>query len=334
MGTSCGRLAAGGTSKGEPRFDVFDPESCVQSLFPSVESVAISQMAQGGDHSLEQHVRIKLPGGMILHDGSIAKTTTDKQLHRLLQRASLVYATLQFCAVDETPVFCVLGRAVEPGWTLCQLARTEELKPAHSLPLACLFASAGGGPWCLRGDPELWRVMHIYFREARTPMPRSTNELCELVASAFCALTGRQLEACQGESRVAGRYMLIPELEGERGISEAMVSLDFWRTTAKQRLCDEWHRRQRGDCVEITVSLFSGARRMSRSLSLTDAPNPEDYTPTWDFRDVRPLVLCVLYRCGLCADLRELVCAHLQGVPAVDSVCWPRGRRDSARSSS
>jgi hypothetical protein len=75
--------------------------------------------------------------------------------------------------------------------------------------------------WGLRGDPYLWDAMQNHF--SQTPLPRSAEQLAQLLAQAFETLTGQPI--------TAEKHFSVERFP-RGGMSGGMVSPQFWRETA------------------------------------------------------------------------------------------------------
>jgi hypothetical protein len=86
-----------------------------------------------------------------------------------------------------------------------------------------LFQPAPTG-WGLRGDPVLWQEMRAVL--AGRPLPASARELRELLEQSFAVLTGHRIGTTDRSLKITAYK------KSAGGMSNGMVSPEFWRETA------------------------------------------------------------------------------------------------------
>ncbi|MBW6437456.1 hypothetical protein KZ829_27360 [Actinoplanes hulinensis] len=86
--------------------------------------------------------------------------------------------------------------------------------------------------WGLRGDPHLWQAMRRRF--ADDDLPADKQALEKAVETAFEEITGARMGDGTGVVRM-------PEYRIGSGMSDGMVSGEWWHTSARVLLRDRWH---------------------------------------------------------------------------------------------
>ncbi len=86
-----------------------------------------------------------------------------------------------------------------------------------------LFQPAPTG-WGLRGDPMLWQDMRAVL--TGRPLPASAPELRDLLEQSFAVLTGHRIDTGQNPLKITAYK------RPAGGMSNGMVSPEFWRETA------------------------------------------------------------------------------------------------------